>query len=531
MKKQIVVPDPERVMEGLRDTGYEFPTAIADLVDNSIAAKADRVDIQVKMDFAGNIRVAIADDGEGMGEQRLLDAMRYGSPKRPDPASLGKFGLGLKTASTAFARRLAVTSRPDPKADCQCAVWDLDHVAKVREWELLLVDPEEEDLEHMANVAADSSGTVVTWSNVDRLLKDYQNPGGVHAQKALNRECDRLSQHLSMTYQRYLDTGDDRCRTIEMYLNGQRVEPWDPFCIGESELVAKQEMAVELEDNEATFEVKAFVLPRREEFANETRAKEARLSNDRQGIYIYRENRLIHDADWLGIYQKEPHGTLLRVEFSFGHRLDEAFHIDIKKSRIILNEDLWRWLADDFLPAPRRAADQRYREGRKKKVKELTETAHTGSNKNIKTKEQELHTADVTVVDPRSGEVEVQNKQGTVRLKLKLSSATNPGEVFVQAVDAIDDGMLWVPTLIDNHRGVQINRGHPYYHKVYVPNLNSGVLVQGMDSLLWALCAAELGNVSEATKRHFEDLRFEVSRLLRRLVEDLPEPDLDASDD
>lgn len=96
------VPDPGRTMEGLRDTGYNFETAIADLVDNSIAANANVVDIRINQDFRGNVRVSIADDGEGMDRDGLIDTMRYGSPKRSDPASLGKYGLGLKTASTAY---------------------------------------------------------------------------------------------------------------------------------------------------------------------------------------------------------------------------------------------------------------------------------------------------------------------------------------------------------------------------------------------------------------------------------------------
>ena len=100
----------------------------------------------------------------------------------------------------------------------------------------------------------------------------------------------------------------------------------------------------------------------------------------------------------------------------------------------------------------------------------------------------------------------------------------------MEPAEGIDDGMLWEPCLIDGHKAVRINRGHPYYHKVYVPNLSSGVTVQGMDSLLWALCAAELGTVNEATKRHFTELRYEVSRLLRRLVDHLPEPDLESND-
>jgi hypothetical protein len=281
----------------------------------------------------------------------------------------------------------------------------------------------------------------------------------------------------------------------------------------------------------ADFGVRAFVLPRREEFASEDAAKRARITNERQGIYIYRENRLIHDADWLGMYQKEPHISLLRVEFSFDHRLDEAFHVDIKKSRILLNETLFDWLRDEFLPAPRRAAEQRYRKGQKKKVTDATKNAHDSSNANIANKEDDLDTAKISIINRQTGEVEVTNKEGKVRLRLKILTAQKPGQCYVEAVEGLDDGVLWEPALIDGHKAVRINAGHPYYHKVYVPNLASGVTVQGMDSLMWALCAAELGTSTDSSKRHFAELRFEVSRLLRRLVDDLPEPEVEADDE
>ena len=98
-------PDPERMIEGLRDTGYKFNTALADIIDNSIAANAELVDVTVSMDFRGNIIVSVADDGIGMNRDELINAMKYGSDRRESAASLGKFGLGLKTASTAFCRR------------------------------------------------------------------------------------------------------------------------------------------------------------------------------------------------------------------------------------------------------------------------------------------------------------------------------------------------------------------------------------------------------------------------------------------
>jgi hypothetical protein len=530
MKSEIVIPDPQRMIEGLRDTGYTFNTAIADIVDNSISANADIVDILIRMDLRGNIRISIADDGIGMNRGDLINAMKYGSQRRKDPFSLGKFGLGLKTASTAFCRRLSVVSKKATKDELVMATWDLDHVAKINQWELLFSDPEEEAGEQFKKIAKKGTGTVVLWTKVDRLLKSYQDPRGQYAQKALEKYTTDLKFHLGMVYQMFLEKTFKKVRDLTIQVNGEKIVPWDPFCTGNSEEVASEKVQVELDGGKkAEFGVRAYVLPRREEFTDQDKAKNARIGNEMQGIYIYREHRLIHYADWMGIFSKEPHGSLLRVRFSFDHHLDAAFHIDIKKSQILLNEDLYDWL-QKFLAAPRRAADDRYRKGQKQKAADAAAGAHTQSNVSIASKEDKAKTAEVLDVDEKKGEVEIENKGGKVLLKLKIGKPMRPGECYVQPVDSIDDGMLWQPALIEKHQAVTINRGHPYYSKVYVPNLASGVTIQGMDSLLWALCAAELGTISEATKTHFVELRYEVSRLLRILVEDLPEPELNENE-
>jgi hypothetical protein len=527
------VPDPGRTIEGLRDTGYDFETAIADLVDNSIAAKALQVDIRINQDFRGNVRVSIADDGDGMDRDGLVNAMRYGSPKRSDPASLGKYGLGLKTASTAYCRRLSVISRKDGSAPFCMATWDLDHVMESQKWLLLMSDePDEEAVEHLNEIAPEKSGTVVVWTKVDRLLGHYQDPGGKPAKKALAKKVGELNEHLAEIYQRFLDTNDKRARNVKIRLNGENVQPWDPFQAGLSELVASETIPTETESGtEAEFTVKAFILPRREEFQSDEQAKAAKLSSDRQGIYIYREERLIHDADWLGMFQKEPHSTLLRIEFSFDHRLDEAFHLDIKKSQIILNDDLWNWFKDQFLPAPRREANRRYREGQKKDITKKSKGAHDASNRNIGNKEAEVGGAEVNVTDPNTGDVTVVNSRGRFKLKLPVGAASKPGEVFIQPADEVSDGLLFEPAIIDQHKAVRINTDHPYYRKVYVPNLNTSVTVQGMDSLFWALCVAELSATTDKTAENFSDMRFEVSRILRKLVESLPEPLTDSDAD
>ena len=527
-----LIPDPARTMEGLRDMGYSFETAVADLVDNSIAANSTTVDISVQLDFRGQVRLAIADNGDGMDRKHLEEAMTYGSVRRQDPASLGKFGLGLKTASTAWCRRLSVVSRSSGQASPMMATWDLDYVADRGEWLLLITDePNAEAFAHLDRIASDHAGTVVLWTKVDRLLRSYADPTGPYAKRALKGRCDDLRFHLSMTYQRFLDPNDGRARNIRITLNGDSIAAWNPFQEGLSELVADEKQPVDTGDAGAEFQVRAFILPRREEFAESDQEREARISPDLQGIYIYREGRLIHSADWLGMFQKEPHSNLLRVEFSFDHRLDEALQLDVRKSQILLDDSLLSWLRD-FLTAPRREANRRYRKGRARDINEKAKKGvHQASNKTIANKEAQVGGPRITVTNAANGEVTVTNQQGTFSLKLPVTSATTPGQVHVEPADDIAEGVLFEPALIEMHKAVRINTQHPFYEKVYVPNHNDSVTVQGLDSLLWALCVAELSATNDSYSELFNDMRFEVSRILRRVVEGLPEPaDSDFSD-
>lgn len=530
----IVDPDPKRMAEGLRDTGYSFNTAVADLIDNSIAAEATAIKIWVKMDLLGNIKLALGDDGTGMSRDELIMAMKYGSPERPSPQSLGKFGLGLKTASTAFCRCLSVISRKTANNSIQKATWNLDHIAKTGKWELLLSTPVDKEIEVFNKTATNHSGTLVVWEQVDRLLKEYSEPGGKFAQNALKRIIGELEEHISMVYQRFLDSEDIReTHKIRIWVNDEEIFHWDPFCESESGPVQEQTFVVKSYDGliqYGSFIVRAFILPRKEEFSTQEAEDRAKISNDRQGFYIYRENRLIHHADWLGMYSNEPHLSLLRVEFSFNADLDDAFQVDIKKSKISLNNGLYRWAKEEFLPPVRRAAEDRYRKGQKKNDSQSAEGAHDTSNQNIRTKEKDIDQASVKVVNEAKGEVDITNSEGqTTRMVIKVEPiAQKPGEVYVQPVESINDGLLWQPVLIEGHQGVQINKGHNYYHKVYLPNiLDKDVpvgTIQGMDALLWALAIAELRTVNEQTKEHFNELRYEVSRILRKLVESLPEP-------
>jgi hypothetical protein len=531
----ILNPNPARLIEGLRDTGYDFNTALADIIDNSVDARASKILVQIHMDTEGEILISIADDGIGMGETELENAMTYGAESQANKSRLGKFGLGLKTASTAFCRRLSVISRGENGGKVQKLTWDLDHVRDKRQWEVIQSEPTSEEIDWLEDACGEKTGTLVVWEKVDRLLKDYDQPTGRPRRKALEKIKDSFKAHASSVYQRFLDPGDARARRIDMLLNGEAISAWDPFCekVSGTELVAQREVEVEYDGpgGDASFKLRAFILPRREEFPNQTVAEEARLSTKSQGIYVYRENRQIHAGDWMGMFSIEPHFNLLRVEFSFDHKLDDAFQVDIKKSRILLRDELFNFVKDQFLTAPRKAAEERYRQGQKKKAKERATGAHDASNKSIRAKERDLQTAEIVPIPGSNNEAEITNKSGRFRIKIPVTTAARPDEVNVQPVPSIDDGLLWQPAIVDQHHAVQINTGHQYYSKVYVPNLALGVTIQGMDSLLWALVEAELGATAEGTQKHFRELRYEVSRILRALVEDMPEPDLGDDED
>ena len=523
----ICPPDPERIVEGLRDTGYNFNTAVADIIDNSIAAQATQVDIRINMDPEGDITVFIADNGIGMNLEDLQNAMTYGSKVRADLGSLGKFGLGLKTASTAFCRSLSVISRGAEDNQIRKAEWDLDYVAKVHEWKLKMPEVDDDEQELLEATAGTGTGTLVVWRKVDRLLKNYSNRG--NAQNALKRRIEGLQFHVAMVYQRFLDEKDTRAENVRISINGTNIVAWDPYAKNEelTELLAEEEVPVEMPDGtESNVIIRSYLLPNKDSFSTPKATKEARISNDMQGFYVYRENRLIHYGDWLGLFINEPHGSLLRVEFSFDHNLDTAFNVDIKKSRILPAEEILDYLKT-FITPSRRAADERYRKGTAKNIAKQAEQrdAHAESNRNIEEKAKSVEAAKITVT--KDDEIQIENQNGTFHHKIAIISNPKPGQVRVITKPDLEYGQLWEPCIADGKHAVQINQSHPYYQKVYSPILAQNVMVTGMDALLWALAEAEHKTYNEEIKEQYEEMRIAVSRILKTLVADLPDPEIE----
>jgi len=532
-------PDAPRLIFGLRDTGYNFNTAAADIIDNSIAAGASRVNILIELMGDGRKFVCFGDDGDGMDAKGLHAAMRYGAPARVNLASLGKFGLGLKTASSSVCLRFTVISRKSAAEPLSKLAWDLQHVEEKNAWEMLREDVTADEREWYEELCGDK-GTLVVWSKCDRLFsREYSDPGGAQERAAISRIAGRLREHIGLIYYRFLDPEDKRERDVSITVNGEFVEPWNPFYPERAEQVlpaSQQQLEIEMEDGSVdTATIRAWILPNSRDLTTEEQKTKARISNKAQGFYIHREGRLIQQGGWLGVFgNPEPHTSLLRIEFEFGHKLDDAFKVDVKKSRILFDPALEDALRKLLQPTYREAGN-RYR----RKERQITTERgidHGSSNKAIGSTKGTT-TPGVVEANPRTGTATVQNRRGaSIRLRVPVEVNVNPATVHVEAVDTIRTGDLWEPAMRSEGESgfvpaVLINKHHDFYQKIYQRAAASGYAVEGMDLLLWAFAVSEQNNTSPELEKIFEDIRAEVSGNLRKLLRDVPMPDETDLDD
>jgi len=521
-------PDPARIIEGLRDTGYSFDTAMADLIDNSIEAGASRVDIEITTAMDGQPVVVISDDGCGMNVEELIHAMQYGSPLNAK-RKLSKFGLGMKTASTAFCRRLVVTSR-GKDGEISSRAWDLDYIAESGKWLLRNPLPDQVDIDALENCAGSGTGTVVRWDKIDRLMG--QKAAAALAEGKLTRALNSLARreqelriHIGTVFSRYLQEWNGR-PPMEIYVNGQAVEPWDPFCTSEEKTIPvfSKTVPIEKEDGDKTsFDVRSVVIPPKGGYSSASAASAARISNENQGIYVYREDRLIHGPDWLRIVRQEPHYSLARVNFSFTQDLDEAFNVDIKKSRIELQDSIYEFIKDKVMPPVRKIADDTYRGEKRNQANKRAGSLHSGSNQILSRRSPELQGSKVESIDEDTQTATILNSTGRVTIAISPILDEEDSSVYIRPRSSIDDGLLWNPTVLEEHVAVDINTSHPFYERVYLPSRSDSV-VQAFDYLLWALANAELHVLSESHKAALMDLRYDASRRLRALAMELPEP-------
>lgn len=328
-RKRKLPPRASALSASMRDLGYSLETAVADLLDNSISAGATVVQI-----FCDLTRycptLAIIDNGKGMNAEEVVTAMRYGSSNPAEErlsGDLGRFGLGLKTASFSQCRRLTIASAQ--QGILHSTEWDLNLVNTKDDWLISVLEKEEiEGLPFINELGR--NGTLVVWRELDRLLEDAIGP---KQHEIINEKLDALGKHLSLVFHRYL-AGEIRGRSkLSISVNGHNLEPFDPFCRNNSATQKLPEETVYVDG--IRVRLQPYILPHHSKLSaaeyDYYQNRSDFISN--QGAYIYRSGRLMAWGDWFRLIPKGENTKLARVQIDFPSKLDEFWTIDIKKSR------------------------------------------------------------------------------------------------------------------------------------------------------------------------------------------------------
>jgi len=322
-------PSAASLTASLRDLGYSLETAVADLIDNSISA--DATDIQILCDMSRTVPVlVIADNGRGMSEAEVIAAMRHGATdprKKRGPKDLGRFGLGLKTASFSQCRRLTVVSTQH--GERAGAEWNLAQVEDDDDWFIAVLDQEEVAAQPFFDTLGDT-GTLVIWRDLDRLFEDET---GQKRDEIVNEKLTVVERHLSLVFHRFLAGEVKGRKRLAIRINGHPIVPFDPFCRKNAATQVLPEETVWVDDVAVTMQ--PYILPHHSRLS----ASEYDFYQDRsdfisnQGAYVYRNGRLMAWGDWFRLVPKGEATKLARVQIDFPNRIDEAWTIDIKKSR------------------------------------------------------------------------------------------------------------------------------------------------------------------------------------------------------
>lgn len=335
-------PSPISLIESLRNIGYSMETAIADVIDNSITANATQIHIRFSWD-SGNPWLAIIDNGHGMTKDELINAMRFGSMNPLEARAsndLGRFGLGMKTASLSQCRHLTVLSQKNRQVSC--CEWDLNKLSRADNpsWNLGVLDSDAikqyTKLDSICKEAftTTKSGTIVFWEDMDTVTEQSMLP---KQESHFNAVIDDARKHLELVFHRFLspDTGKKK---VTILMNGGELEAFNPFNPRNLATQELEKQQIFLGNEEIV--VQAYVLPHHNKISRQEYDKYAGKGGylHNQGFYVYRNKRLIIKGTWFRLIKKEELNKLIRIRVDIPNTLDHLWKIDVKKSHAVPSE-------------------------------------------------------------------------------------------------------------------------------------------------------------------------------------------------
>jgi hypothetical protein len=327
MKKtgEIIEPDAGALSESLRDFGYTLPQAIADLIDNSLTVEATEIFITVHEEDQHSF-IAVIDNGKGMSCEELVEAMRMGTLGPLAIRSnndLGRFGLGMKTASLSMGRSLTVISRQEKNSKTVIRRWDMEHIA-LNGWQLL-TEASPYALNAIGHLHDWPSGTAVIIEKLDRV--SFNKPRGYGIEKNLALTLKSLSSHLSMVFHRFISSG------VKIHVGPSSLKGWDPFMIEKSTRLPQENFSFA----GTSISVIPYILPHHSRITEDEHSYAAGPNgwNEHQGFYIYRNNRLVLPGTWLNLgIKKEEHYKLARIQVDLPNSVDAEWQLNVMKSHV-----------------------------------------------------------------------------------------------------------------------------------------------------------------------------------------------------
>lgn len=325
-------PDAERMLNSMRALGYSFETALADIVDNCIAAGATEVDINMPSDPNAELFLSVSDNGCGMTASELQKAMQHAcrnpEENRAD-GDLGRFGLGMKTASLSQCREMIVITKCG--SEVSAASWNLDTVAQTGDWSLIVYGEDEiKGMPCYEKLARKAQGTTVVWQVFDRLSEREIRP-----YQALTTKLADAAEHLALVYHIFL-TGREVSKLV-IRINGNELHPKDPFMEGAKggpQIGVEEFISIPEYPDEKVF-VRGYTLPHMNKMNGAQKRNlgiESRSIHEDQGFYVYRSHRLINWGTWLRMSRKAQLTKLSRVRVDIPNTMDHLWELDIKKS-------------------------------------------------------------------------------------------------------------------------------------------------------------------------------------------------------
>lgn len=317
---EVIKPNLSNFVKSLRDIGYTFEIAVADILDNSISANASNIKIFTIIE--PEMIFAMLDDGDGMSVDELIEAMRLAT-KNPEQEreknDLGRFGLGLKTASFSQCKKLTVVSKKNGEVSAR--QWDLDFIAEQNEWYLITPDPAwVESLPLFNHLCCQEQGTLVIWQSIDGFNRNN-----------FSDKIAKLRNHLSLVFHRFLE-GAERFSKLTITVNENPVKPFNPFNVNHP---ATQQLAIEkIKIHDSTISIQPFILPHHSKLSQQEYERYATEEGytKSQGFYLYRANRLLIYGTWWGLHRAIDAHKLVRIRIDITNDQDFYWGIDIKKS-------------------------------------------------------------------------------------------------------------------------------------------------------------------------------------------------------